>query len=44
MCYSLLVSRTKRLNGFAQETEFVHPACLPYGRYTNEYTDYEVFC
>lgn len=30
-----------RLNGFAKETEFVHPACLPFGRYTNEYTDYE---
>jgi len=30
-----------RLNGFAERTDFVHPACLPYGRYTNEYTDYE---
>ena len=30
-----------RLNGIAERTDFVHPACLPYGRYTNEYTDYD---
>lgn len=28
-----------RLNGFAERSDFVHPACLPYGRYTNEFTD-----
>ena len=37
----MIKSQKKRLNGFAERTDFVHPACLPYGRYTNEYTDYE---